>query len=43
MINDHRLPLREVAFGQDLPSRFGDSVDPDQGYLILAVQPVGGI
>src|SRR6267378_4367111 len=23
--------------------RFGDSVDPNQGYLILAVQPVGGI
>jgi len=23
--------------------RFGDSVDPKQGYLILAVQPVGGI
>ena len=24
-------------------ARFGDSVDPNQGYLILAVQPVGGI
>ena len=23
-------------------ARFGDSVDPNQGYLILAVQPVGG-
>jgi hypothetical protein len=42
---DMRLwgPHQRTQLNKTGRPRFGDSVDPNQGYLILAVQPVSGI